>query len=185
MTATRELWMLFGTFVLSVLFVCFFIVPNYQSAEHASTESSLLEARIQQLELRQVEVEKMRVDFQEIKRQVKEECKLVPSSPDMSKIVQNLSLEVDGLKVLDQSFTAGSTSLKAPEFGFSVQPLAVTLLADFTSIYSVIQNAESMNRLVKVSSIRLTRKESEQDIAEPLLEASIGLHAMYDIQEVE
>ena len=185
MTATRELWMLFGTFVLSVLFICFFIVPNYQSAEHASKESSNLETRIQKLELRQVEVEQMRIDYRDLKQQVQGECKLVPTSPDMSKIVQALSLEVDGQNVLDQSFTAGNTSMQTPTDGFSVQPLAVTLHADFESIFSVIQNVESMNRLVRVSSIRMTRKESESDVSEPALEAAIGLHAMYDTLEVE
>tara|TARA_B100000959_G_scaffold196610_1_gene205583 strand:- start:73 stop:630 length:558 start_codon:yes stop_codon:yes gene_type:complete len=185
MTATRELWMLFGTFVLSVLFVCFFIVPNYKSADQASIEGSFLEARIQKLELRQAEVEKMRIDYEDIKQQINEECKLVPSTPDMSKIVQALSLEVDGFNVLDQSFTAGSTTMKQSGEGFSVQPLAVTLHANFSSAFSVIQNVESMNRLVRVSSIRLTRKESEQDITAPLLEAAIGLHAMYDLVEVE
>ncbi len=185
MTATRERWMLFGTFVLSVLFVCFLIVPNYKNAEQASLESSKLESRIQQLELRQAEVEKMRLDYQESKEHVNSNCKLVPETPDMSRIVQALSLEVDGLKVLDQSFTAGNSSMKTPKDGFSVQPLAVTLHADFDSIFSVIQNVESMNRLVRVSSIRLTRKESDSDSTAPALEAAIGLHAMYDSVEVE
>jgi len=185
MSATRELWMLVGTFVLSVLFVCFFIVPNYQSAEQAMFESTNLETRIQQLELRQVEVEQMRSDYNDLKRQVTAECKLVPLTPDMSQIVQALSLEVDGQKVLDQSFTAGMTSLKPKRDGFSVQPLAITLHADFDSIFSVIQNVESMNRLVRVSSIRLTRKESEADISTPALEAAIGLHAMYNNEEVD
>jgi Tfp pilus assembly protein PilO len=177
--------MLFGTFVLSVLFVCFLIVPNYNNAESASIESSKLEAKIQQLTLRQAEVETMRLDYQASKDHVNSNCKLVPASPDMSRIVQALSLEVDGLKVLDQSFTAGNTSMKTPMDGFSVQPLAVTLHADFDSIFSVIQNVESMNRLVRVSSIRLTRRESDADSTAPALEAAIGLHAMYDNWKAE
>ena len=74
---------------------------------------------------------------------------------------------------------------KMPEDGFSIQPLAVTLHADFNSIFSVIQNVESMNRLVRVSSIRMTRKESESEESAPALQAAIGLHAMYDTVEVE
>ena len=120
-------------------------MPNYKSADYASIEASNLEARIQKLELRQAEVEKMRIGYQDIRRHVNGECKLVPSTPDMSKIVQALSLKVDGQRVLDQSFTAGSTSMKPPTEGFSVQPLAVTLHADFESIFSVIKNVESMN----------------------------------------
>lgn len=185
MTATCERWMLFCTLVLSILFICFFIMPNYKNADSASLKSYKLEARIQQLELRQAEVEKMRLDFIENKDHVKRNCKIVPSMPDMSRIVQALSLEVDGLKVLDQSFTAGNTSMKPPKDGFAIQPLAVTLHADFDSIFSVVQNVESMNRLVRVSSIRLTRNESDSDSTSPALEAAIGLHAMYDSREVE
>ncbi len=185
MTATIERWVLLGTFVLSTLFVCFFIVPNYKSAKLSANESTNLESRIQQLELRQAEVESMRSDYQNLIKQVETECKYVPSSPDMSQIVQALSLNVDGLKVLDQSFTSGTLSSKRIEGEFSVQPLAVTLLADFDSIFSVIQSVESMNRLVRISSIRVTRKEAEADASTPALEAVIGLYAMYDIMEVE
>ena len=185
MTATRERWMLFGTFVLSVLFVCFFIMPNYKNAERASIETANLEERIQQLELRQAEVEKMRVEYENLRQKVNSECKRVPTTPDMSKIVQALSLDVDGQKVLDQSFTAGSTSLKTTIDRFSVQPLAVTLHADFESVFSVIQNVESMNRLVRISSVRMTRKEADQDSTLPALKAAIGLHAMYDVVEVK
>jgi hypothetical protein len=103
----------------------------------------------------------------------------------MSQIVQALSLEVDGQKVLDQSFTSGNSSLRTASNEFSVQPLAVTLHADFESIFSVIQNVESMNRLVRVSSVRVNRREAEADSSLPALEAAIGLHAMYDGVEVE
>ena len=58
MTASRERWMLFGAFILTVLFVCFFIVPNYKNATYASASAIELEIRIEQLERRQVEVEK-------------------------------------------------------------------------------------------------------------------------------
>ena len=50
---------------------------------------------------------------------------------------------------------------------------------------TVFQVGGSMNRLVRVSSIRLTRKESEADISTPALEAAIGLHAMYNNEGVD
>ncbi len=185
MTALRERWMFFGTFILSILFICFFIVPNYKGADSALHESAHLEHRIQQLELRQAEVESMRVDYEDLQNQVDKKCKFVPKNPDMSQIVQSLSLDVDGRQVLDQSFTAGlATSMNTPE-GFSSQPLAIMLHADFDSIFSVIQNIESMDRLVQISSIRVVRSERDSDISEPPLEAAIGLHAMYDSLEIE
>ncbi len=185
MTALRERWLLFGTFVLSVLFISFFIAPNYRGADKAFHESAQLEHRIQQLELRQAEVEGMRVDYEELQNQVDKKCKLVPKNPDMSQIVQKLSLDVDGRQVLDQSFTAGlATSMNTPD-GFSSQPLAIMLHADFDSIFSVIEKIEAMDRLVQISSVRVVRNERDSDLSEPPLEAAIGLHAMYDSLEVK
>tara|TARA_B100000959_G_C14876427_1_gene580631 strand:- start:470 stop:1033 length:564 start_codon:yes stop_codon:yes gene_type:complete len=184
MSATRERCMLAGTLLLTILFVCFFIVPNYNIAGHASTESDVLEDRIEQLQLRRVEVEQMHRDFNSMQSQVQDDCKQVPSMADMSQIVKALSLEVDGRHVLDQSFTAGSISQHPKlENVFEVQPLAVTLHADFGSIFTVIQNVESMDRLVQISSVRVSRKEADADKTAPVLEAAIGLHAMYDMEE--
>ncbi len=180
MTATRERWMLFGACIVTVLFVCFFIMPNYQSAELASKNAHELEHRIAQLELRQIEVEKMHSELTKLESQVQLACKRVPDSPDTAEIVRALSLEVDGRRVLDQGFTAGATSKAQENGGFAIQPLAVTLHADFDSIFSVIRNVESMNRLVRVSSLRITAKDGEENANSPVLEASIGLHAMYD-----
>ena len=184
MTATRERWMLAGTLLLTILFVCFFIVPNYNIVAHASSEADVLEDRIEQLQLRQVEVEQMHRDFKAMQAKVHDKCKQVPSTPDMSQIVKSLSLEVDGRHVLDQSFTAGSiTSHPKLENVFEIQPFAVTLHADFGSIFTVIENVESMDRLVQISSVRVSRKEADADETAPVLEAGIGLHAMYDMEK--
>jgi Tfp pilus assembly protein PilO len=181
MTASRERWMLFGTFILTVLFVCFFIKPNYRIANLASVHALELENRIEQLERRQVEVEKMHQDYIAMQEQVRLDCKRVPSSPDTAQIVKALSLEVDGQYVYDQSFTAGASSTRfQQEGGFANQPLAVTLHADFESIFTVLQNVESMNRLIRVSSLRITSTKVGENGEMPVLEAAIGLHAMFD-----
>jgi Tfp pilus assembly protein PilO len=181
MTASRERWMLFGAFILTVLFVCFFIVPNYQSAHNAAASALALEDRIEQLELRRVEVGKMHQDYISLEQQVQSECKTVPSAPGTAQIVKALSLEVDGQYVLDQSFTAGASAAHfKQEGGFLVQPLAVTLHADFDSIFSVIQKVESMQRLIRISSLHISANQSESESEMPILQAAIGLHAMYD-----
>ncbi|MBC8200798.1 MAG: type 4a pilus biogenesis protein PilO [Planctomycetes bacterium] len=181
MTASRERWMLFGAFVLTVLFVCFFIVPNYQSANNASVSALALEDRIEQLERRRVEVEKMHQDLKALQTQVQSEYKSVPHAPDTAQIVKALSLEVDGQYVHDQSFTAGAAAAHfQQDDGFQVQPLAVTLHADFDSIFSVIQKVESMQRLIRVSSLHISAGQDQSESEMPILEAAIGLHAMYD-----
>ena len=64
-----------------------------------------------------------------------------------------------------------------------MQPLAVTMQSDFISIYNIIHNVETMNRFVKISSLRITRSEKEASIEAPTLDAAIGIHAMYDAME--
>ena len=183
MTANKERWMLFSAFILTVLFSTFFILPNYQEAGLSSVESFALEERIQQLERRQSQVNALRSDINDLKTQINAVCKFVPKSPDMSSIVQSLSLEVDGIQVIDQSFTAGVAPQTNDGDSFALQPLAVSMKADFNSIYSIIQNVESLNRLVRVASVKMMRRERESDIEQPFLEAAIGLHALYEPEE--
>jgi hypothetical protein len=184
MTATRERWMLIGTLVLAVLVVFCFAVPNYKTASVNIDEAKRLEDRINKLERRQVEVQNLRDEYDSLVFQIENEYKKVPSSPDTAQIVQALSLEVDGVHVLDQNFVAGSTNNRTTsESSFSVQPLAITMEADFDSIFSVIQQAESMGRLVRVSSVRISRSERKADSASATLEAAVGLHAPFDPME--
>ena len=124
----------------------------------------------------------MREAYESLVSQVQAEYKHVPVLPNTAQIVQALSLEVDGVHVVDQSFVAGSNTSKASkiEDSFFVQPLAITMESNFNSIFSVIQQAESMNRLIRISSIRISRPERDADHATVMLEAAVGLHAPFD-----
>jgi len=184
MSASKEKWMLFSTFVLTVLFVTFFIFPNYQEADSANAEAHGLEESVKQLERRQAEVEELRNELVELETFVQDECKYVPNSPDMSSIIKSLSLDIDGYKVVDQSFTAGVAPKQQDQENFLMQPLAVTMQSDFGSIYNIIQNVETMNRFVKISSLRISRSEKEASVEAPIVDAAIGIHAMYDEKEV-
>ena len=182
MTAVRERWMLIGTFTLAVLVLFCFAMPNYKTATFNAEEANRLEDRINKLERRQVEVQQMREAYETLVSQVQAEYKHVPVLPNTAQIVQALSLEVDGVHVVDQSFVAGSTTIKASkiEDSFFVQPLAITIESNFDSIFSVIQQAESMNRLIRISSIRISRPERDADHATVMLKAAVGLHAPFD-----
>lgn len=187
MTAMKERWMLIGTFTLAVLVMFCFAMPNYKTATFNTGEANRLEDRINKLEKRQVEVQQMRESYETLASQVQAECKRVPKTPNTAQIVQTLSLDVDGLHVVDQSFVAGANSVKSNETedSFFLQPLAITMEADFDSIFSVIQQAESMNRLIRISSIRISRPEREANRSTVMLEAAVGLHAPFNYLEAQ
>jgi Tfp pilus assembly protein PilO len=183
MSLSREKWMLIGTILLVVTMTFLFIVPNYQSASFTSQTAIQLELRVQQLQRRQLEVETLRTELIEMERTVRLEYKHVPHSSEMAVIVQSLSVEVDEQTVFDQTFTAGKISRKeSEEEGFSVHPLAISMQADFETIIFVLQEAEAMDRLLEISSLRITRSEKDADVMIPTLDAAIGLHAMYDLE---
>ena len=137
MSAAKERWMLVGTFALAVIVIFCFAWPNYRNATINEDEAKRLEDRINRLERRQVEVQQMRVAYESLAEQVREKYKRVPQSPETATIVQTLSLDVEGVRVLDQSFVAGSISSNntaTSEGSFLVQPFAITMKADFDSI---------------------------------------------------
>jgi len=186
MSAAKERWMMIGTFTLAIIVVFCFAWPNYRTARTNVEEAGRLEDRISRLERRQVEVGQMRSTYKALEQRVQDRYKHVPTSPNTAQIVQVLSLDVDGIHVLDQSFVAGSTSKRTTYSGedmFSVQPLAITIEADFNSIFSVIRKAESMDRLIRVSSIRISSQPSENLGVATTLEAAVGLHAPFDPRE--
>ena len=185
MSATKERWMLICTFALLVLVLFCFAIPNYKIANNNVQEAKRLEDRINKLERRQIEVSQLREECEQLASEVKSTYKNVPLSPDAAQIVQALSLDVDGMHVLDQSFVAGTLIKKTAvqEDAFSVQPLAITMEADFNSIFRVIRLAETMGRLIRVSSVRITRPEREADSRSVTLEAAIGLHASFNPME--
>jgi len=143
----------------------------------------MLETRVEKIQRRQEEVELLREDYRLMEQEVLMQCKQVPKSPEMASIVQALSLEVEGKHVLDQTFTAGKATISEGDAGFGTQPLAISLQSDFDSVISVLQIVESMDRLVRVASIRMTRHEADADIATPPLETAIGLRAMFDVED--
>ena len=185
MSAIKERWMLICTFALLVLVLFCFAIPNYKIANNNVQEAKRLEDRINKLERRQVEVSQLREECERLANEVRSTYKNVPLSPDTAQIVQALSLDVDGMHVLDQSFVAGALTKKTAiqEDVFSVQPLAITMEADFNSIFRVIRLAETMGRLIRVSSVRITRPEREADSGSVTLEAAIGLHASFNPME--
>lgn len=184
MNVSKEKWVLIFLFALATSFIVLFIVPNYKKAGVASKEASELKLRIAQLERRQVEVNNLRAELEALRLYVDSTCKEVPKVPGMSRIVQELSLDIDGKEVADQSFTSGAIQSQKLGQAFQMQPLAISMKANFDSIYSIIKKVEYMNQFVQIGSLQITRSEGDVNLEAPFLHAAIGLRALYDSKEM-
>lgn len=164
--------------------------PTYRKAQELRTEVNTLEQKVHGLDGATSQVEKLAADLGNIQKQINGNLKFIPEQADIASIIRRLSLPVDGNTVLDQTFTTGASNPAIPgddKATVELTPLTVDMEANFDSVFALIRAAESMDRLIRVSNIRLEcnrDKERNDYDGKPLLRASVGLEAVYHKAEV-
>ena len=131
------------------------------------------------------EVERLAELIDAINIKMDREFRFVPETPDVAGVVRTLSVPVDGVTVRDQTFATHAPVGAAPnlEMDARATPITVDMTATFDAIYSLLRTTESMDRLVRVSSLRLGRDAKAADdlhVGPPVLTASIGLEAIFE-----
>ena len=180
-----------GLVVLVAAMAWLFIYPGYREAAAFRREVTNLKNKIAGLSTQNNQVVKLAERVEEARARVGSDCKIIPESPEIAELIRKLSLPVDGASVVDQTFTAGSPDEIPVGDKATVKsmPLKVEMNATFDSIFALLRSAESVNRLVRVTSVKVICKRDEKapgaearvvaDLA-PLLNASVGLEAIYD-----
>jgi Tfp pilus assembly protein PilO len=181
-----------------------FIWPNYRAARDCEIEVATLLTKIETLEVQARLLDQLQDELAQSHDRIENELKLIPESADLASLMRKLSLEVDRVSVLDQTFTAGSvteaiagrtdTSPSGPatadatssrEADIQAMPLTVDMESRFDAVLALIRNAETLNRLVRITSVRISSKRESQSNGatasgdSPVLKASIGLEAIF------
>ncbi len=108
------------------------------------------------------------------------ECRPVPPTADVAGLMQALALEVDGHVVRDQTFTV--IDRPASEANrFQVLPVQIEVDADFASVWSVIERAEGLPRLLRVSGLEVSMLDRDKPVpgdSQPL-HATVSLDVVY------
>jgi hypothetical protein len=183
-----------------------FIIPNYREARAVRSQVSDLQARVSTLETRKRAVDELEHDVLAAREVAASKLKSIPETADVAGLIRRLSDRIDGVNVLEQTFTAGTPGpaiIGEERDSGSVQalPVAADMQATFDAVIALIDNAERMNRLVRVGSVRLMCRRDEPSAGgqssgkkgtanhssapagsdlTPLLQASIGLEVIYD-----
>lgn len=107
------------------------------------------------------------------------ECRTVPPVADVAGLMQALSLEVDGHRVHDQTFTVADAPSPLSEH-YEALPLQLEVVGDFNGIWDVLERAESLPRLVRVSGLDITStaRRDESPGTRPL-RAVLALDVVY------
>jgi Tfp pilus assembly protein PilO len=90
------------------------------------------------------------------------ECRQVPATADVAGLMQALSLDVDGRRVHDQTFTVADAPSSLSEH-YEALPLQLEVVGGFEGIWDVLEQAESLPRLVRVSGLDITSMARRDD----------------------
>ncbi len=154
--------------------------PSYREAARHDRRTVLLHQKGENYDAQARRIATLTEQVEQMTRRVETELKAIPQTPGIADLMRRLSMPVDGVHVYDQTFTAGDPREAVPggDLSILVQPLKVEMEARFDSIFALIRVAESMDRLLRVSSINIAvdRTNTEGTIAI----ASIVLESVFD-----
>lgn len=81
--------------------------------------------------------------------------------PDVAGVIRRLSLPIDGLRVLDQTFTAGRAGAAANDAPgtWEATPVQVELVGDWTAIHRLLELVDDLPGPVRTTALRMQRTE--------------------------
>ena len=177
--STGERFAILGTLGGAVLLAWQSAWPDWQLAETRQAQIVELERKVGEIAQAEESLTAETQRLTQAREQRDRECRSIPHTADVAGLMQALSLEVNGDVVRDQTFTV--MDRPAEEAGrFQVLPLRVELDADFSSVWSVLERAEGLSRLVRVSGLEMSLVDQKHPIdgAQPL-RASLTLDVVY------
>lgn len=172
-----------GAVLLLIVGGVLLVWPSYREAAAMRQGTAELNQRVATLETRQAEVQQLDEELAEARRLIREELKVIPEAADIAELMRRLSLRVDGVAVQDQTFTAGAPFGALPDEKYRTQalPLTIDMMARFDSAFAVLRAAETLDRLIRISSVRIScDREKTVDQDQPFVTASIVMEAIYE-----
>jgi Tfp pilus assembly protein PilO len=161
--------------------------PNHREASRLLHEAAVLERRTESFQGQTKALDTLKVRVAEAQARERQHTRLIPAQPEIAELMGTLSKAVPEDAIVDRTFNAGKSgpAVVGEAVPLEAMPLTIDMTSDFDSIFRTLQAAEAMSRLVRVSSLRLTRWMPEKDeSADPLdselITATIGLEAIYE-----
>jgi hypothetical protein len=93
--------------------------------------------------------------------------RLPDGAPDLAGVIRRLSLPIDGVRVLDQNFTAGRSGPAAngaPE-GWMATPVQLELSGDWSAIRELLSLVDGLPVPVRTTKLVLSRVEERGGVA--------------------
>ncbi|MCH2160724.1 MAG: hypothetical protein MK085_02505 [Phycisphaerales bacterium] len=161
----------------------FIVHPLHARADELNQEHASLLQRIAGWPGEEAVLEPLRSELKRRTQMIRAEQRPVPAQPDLAGLIRRLSLDIDGERVIDQTFVAGRrgpAATGAPENWRSV-PLTVELVADFPSLFGLLKRIEETPEPIRTT--RLTIERLKDPVDRPLARCILVLDAIHRVKE--
>lgn len=145
--------------LVGMLAAKFLVHPLHARADAVRAAHALLEDRMSNWNGRDSVLDPLEVELQHRRTIVQEEQQHIPHTPDLAGLIRRLSLDIDGRRVIDQTFVAGRRGLAAtgaPASWKSI-PLTMELVSDYASMRALIERIEENPDPVRITRLSIER----------------------------
>lgn len=160
-------------------------LPNVREVWEIRERVADLTNRSEGVEQTTLMVEQLSKMVADAQRTVDADLKSIPNEAGIALMIRRLSLPIDGETVRDQTFSVGSVIEPLPETHPMIRAVPVTMemKATFESTYAVLRTIESMERLVRLRSIRINSStDAINRYGEPIVSTLLVLETVYEEQ---
>ena len=156
--------------------------PSYRELAQINRQTEVLRNKGENYQMQVRSIARLKTEVDQAADQVAFGLKLIPESPGVADLMRILSRPLDGVHVLDQTFRAGNVMEAVPggDLPARVQPLTVEIEGRFDSIFDLIVVVESMERLVRIASLRVECDHRADNYDWRVARASIVLEAVFE-----
>ena len=187
MNADRIIQSAVGIAILAAVVAWFGIVPLHARAARQEVETASLLARVAESPVPADRLVPFRVELDRRIQMLGRECPtgVHVGPPDLAGIIRTLSLPIDGVIVIDQTFTAERSGMVGIEADppWEVTPIRIELTASWPAIEDVLDRIESMDVPNRLTEFRLDRDpEIDAEIARVSIEIEV-LHRLDSTEE--
>lgn len=185
MSTHRNAMLVAAVVLLGVLASRFLVHPLHARADAVDREYAELLQRVDGWPGEDAVLAPLREELVRRQTMVSEEQCPVPTQPDLAGLIRRLSLEIDGVRVIDQTFVAGRrgpAATAAPDSWRSV-PLTMELVSEFQALNELLMRIEGSPEPIRITRLSIERIDGP-DRDRSVARATLVLDAVYRIKEL-
>ena len=184
MNTNKHMLVIATVVLLGFMAARFLVHPLHARADEINRDYEALLARVDGWPGKDAVLAPLQNELSRRTTMMESEQRPVPTRPDLAGLIRQLSLEIDGFRVVDQTFAAGRrgpAATAAPDNWRSV-PLTMELVAEFDALDELLLKIEGSPdpiRITRLSIERIDEPGSDRAIAR----TTLVLDAVYRIKE--